>query len=109
MHTDVHGVAKMGEIRREITIVRIVQLATVILAFNCTTNFIENTQSLVKAMSTTGQQPLYWWVRSSGVKSIRERYLNWNAWTIVSCVVQFALASITSKTARITGYLLLLM
>jgi len=59
MNLDVHGVAKMGEIRREITIVRTVPIATVTLAFHCTINFIENTQSLVKATSTTGQQPLY--------------------------------------------------
>jgi len=47
MTIDVHDVVKRGELRKETTIVRIVTFATVILAFNCTTSFIENTQSLV--------------------------------------------------------------
>jgi len=50
----VHCVVKMGEIRRVLTIVRTVHIATVILAYNCTTDFIENTQFLIKAMSTNG-------------------------------------------------------
>ena len=109
MNLDVHGVAKMGEIRREITIVRTVPIATVIIAFNCTTNFIENTQSLVKAMSTTGQQPPYWWVPSSGVRSIRERYLSSSVRIIINSVVQLASALNTSKTARLTRNLTLLL
>ena len=54
MIISVHRVAKMGEIRRVLTTVRTVHIATVIRAYSCTTNCIENTQFLVKAMSTNG-------------------------------------------------------
>jgi len=69
----VHCVAKMGEIRRLFITVKTVHIATVTHAFNCTTNFIEDTRCSTEATSTNGPRPQYLQARSSGVRNIRAK------------------------------------